>query len=134
MYYGVTDSGDDIDLSYRGTDSVVTGKPYSQINFELKHGDTMDKYNKVHTNDSSQTRMEHNPFSDSSIQTTLPRDGTKEIALNVALLDLNPGQALEHQADLSRGSQSLARCANPMPKRLVHRLQKTRLLRLSLKI
>ncbi|ESU35603.1 Ankyrin repeat protein [Giardia duodenalis] len=80
LYYGVTDSGDDIDLSYRGTDSVVTGKPYLQINFELKHGDTMDKYNKVHTNDSSQTRMEHNPFPDSSIQTTLPRDGTKEIA------------------------------------------------------
>lgn len=77
LYYGVTDPNDDADLSYRGTDSVVTGKPYSQLNFELKHGDTTDKYNKPHTNDSSLARITHT-FSDSSVQAIHPTDSNKE--------------------------------------------------------
>lgn len=88
LYYGVTDPSDDGDLSYRGTDSVVTGKPYSQINFELKNGNTTDRYNKVHTNDSSSTHIVPHTFSDSSVQpiytpantTIITKDTTEEIA------------------------------------------------------
>lgn len=88
LYYGITDSGDDSNLSYRGMDSVVTGKPYSQINFELKNGDTTDKYNKVHSNDSSSAKIAPYTFSDSSTQPVstpthtilITKDTTEEVA------------------------------------------------------